>query len=60
MDFKQLAIAATAGGTILLTGVVFTGSVNLADIKNYGFGWADRVNTSVNETTEMIQKVQPL
>ena len=56
MGFKELAIAATAGGSILLTGVVFTGSVNLADIKAYGFGWADRVNTAVNETTEMIEK----
>ena len=56
MDFKQLAITATLGGSILLTGVVFTGSVNLADIKNYGFGWADRLNTSVNETKDMLQK----
>ena len=56
MGFKELAIAATAGGTILLTGVVFSGSVNLADIKNYGFGWTEKLNTSINETKDMLNK----
>ena len=56
MDFKTLAITATAAGSILMTGVVFSGSVNLTDIKNYGFGWTEKLNTSINETKDMLNK----
>ena len=38
MDFKTLAIGATAAGTILLSGLTFSGTINLSDIKNIGWG----------------------
>lgn len=56
MDFKALALTATLGGTVLFTGLTFTGTINLGDIKSKGFGWADKVTTSVNETKDMLAK----
>jgi outer membrane murein-binding lipoprotein Lpp len=56
MDFKTLAISATAAGTILLSGLTFTGTINLADIKNLGWGWTEKLNTAVNETKDMAAK----
>lgn len=56
MDFKSMAIASTLAGSVLLSGLTFTGAVNLQDIKNMGFGWADKVSTSVNETKDMLSK----
>ena len=44
MDFKTLAISATLGGTILLCGLTFTGTLNLTDIKNFGADWASKIH----------------
>jgi outer membrane murein-binding lipoprotein Lpp len=52
-DFKTLAIGATVAGSVLLTGLTFTGTINLTDIKTKGFDWADKVSQAVTETQEM-------
>jgi outer membrane murein-binding lipoprotein Lpp len=56
MDFKTAAITATAAGTILLSGLTFSGTINLSDIKNIGWGWTEKLNTAVNETKDMAAK----
>lgn len=56
MDFKSLAISATLAGSVLMTGAVFTGSLNLDDIKNKGLDWASKVTSSVDETKQMLDK----
>ncbi len=56
MDFKALALASTLGGTVLLSGLTWSGAVNLQDIKNMGFGWGDKVVSSVNETKDMLNR----
>ena len=56
MDFKTLAIGATAAGTILLSGLTFSGTINLADIKNIGWGWTEKLNEAVNQTKDMANK----
>jgi chromosome segregation ATPase len=56
MDFKTMAITATLGGTILLSGLTFTGTLDLADIKGFGTSWADKVTQAVNNSKDMASK----
>ena len=56
MDFKTMAITATLGGTILLSGLTFTGALDLADIKGFGTSWADKVTQAVNNSKDMASK----
>ena len=56
MNFKTLAITATAAGTILLSGLTFTGTLNLTDIKNFGTDWANKVSSAVENSKNMASK----
>jgi chromosome segregation ATPase len=56
MDFKQLAITATLGGTILLSGLTFTGTIDLQDIKGFGQDWATKLTQAVNNSKDMASK----
>ena len=56
INFKTAAIAATASGTILLSGLTFTGTLNLTDIKNMGWGWAEKVGVAVEETQKIADR----
>lgn len=56
MDFKTMAITATLGGTILLSGLTFTGHIDLADIKGFGQDWANKLTQAVNNSKDMASK----
>jgi chromosome segregation ATPase len=56
MDFKTMAITATLGGTILLSGLTFTGTLNLTDIKNFGTDWASKITQAVDNSKDMASK----
>lgn len=56
MDFKTMAISATLAGSVLLTGLTFSGTINLSEIKERGFDWADKVGLSVQESKDMLSK----
>jgi SMC interacting uncharacterized protein involved in chromosome segregation len=56
MDFKAMALTATLGGTVLLSGLTFTGALDLTDIKNKGFEWGNKVSLAVDETKQMASK----
>jgi uncharacterized protein YoxC len=56
MDWKAWAIAATTAGTVAISGLTFTGTIDLDSIKNKAFGWAANVTTSVDSTKAMLDK----
>ena len=56
MDFKSMAIASTLAGSVLLTGLTFSGTINLDDIKSKGLDWANKVETSVTGSKDMLAK----
>jgi predicted nuclease with TOPRIM domain len=56
MDFKTMAISATLGGTILLSGLTFTGHIDLQDIKGFGADWANKLTTAVQNSKDMASK----
>jgi outer membrane murein-binding lipoprotein Lpp len=56
MDFKAMALTATLGGTVLLSGLTFTGALDLTDIKGFGSEWANKITLAVNETKAMSEK----
>ena len=56
MDFKTIAITATLGGTILLSGLTFTGTIDLQDIKGFGQDWANKLTQAVNNSKDMASK----
>ena len=56
MGFKEMAIASTLGGTILLSSLTFTGTLNLTDIKNFGTDWASKITQAVENSKEMTSK----
>lgn len=56
MDFKTMAVAATLGGSVLLSGLTFSGTINLGDIKTKGLDWANKVSLVSDETQEMLEK----
>jgi peptidoglycan hydrolase CwlO-like protein len=56
MDFKTMAITATLGGTILLSGLTFTGHIDLQDIKGFGADWANKLTQAVQNSKDMASK----
>lgn len=56
MDWKAWAITATLGGTIALSTLTFTGTLNLTDIKNFGTDWASKITQAVENSKEMTSK----
>jgi predicted nuclease with TOPRIM domain len=56
MDFKTMAITATLGGSILLSGLTFTGVIDLAEIKGFGQDWANKLTQAVNNSKDMASK----
>jgi uncharacterized protein YoxC len=56
MDFRSTALSATLAGSVLMTGLTYTGTVDLGAIKDKAFGWATNVNTSVESTKAMLDK----
>lgn len=56
MGFKTMAISATAAGTILLSGLTFTGTIDLGDIKGFGQDWASKLTQAVDNSKEMASK----
>lgn len=56
MDFRAMALSATLAGSVLLTGLTYTGTIDLNSIKSKAFGWATNVNTSVDSTKAMLDK----
>jgi outer membrane murein-binding lipoprotein Lpp len=56
MDFKSMAISATLAGSVLMTGLTYTGTVDLGAIKDKAMNWATNVNTSVGSTQAMLDK----
>ena len=43
MGLKTMTIAGVLGGSLLLSGLTFTGTLNLTDIKNFGTDWANKL-----------------
>lgn len=56
MDFKTMAVTATLGGTILLSGLTFTGTIDLASIKGFGQDWASKITQAVDNSKQMASK----
>jgi uncharacterized protein YoxC len=55
-DWKTMALGLTATGTVLISGLTFTGAIDLDKIRNTAQGWASNINTSVDETSQMLEK----
>lgn len=56
MDFRSLALSATLAGSVLLTGLTWSGALNLTDIKSSAFDWANKVGLAVDGSVQMKDK----
>lgn len=57
MNFKTMALNATLAGTVMASGIVmYTGTDGLNSIKNTVMEWANKISTSVDNSTAMLDK----
>ena len=56
MDFRSLALSATLAGSVLLTGLTWSGAINLTNIKNDAMDWANKVGLAVDGSVQMKDK----
>ena len=53
MGLKTMTIAGVLGGSLLLSGLTFTGTLNLTDIKNFGTDWANKLTLAVDNSKDL-------
>ena len=56
MGLKTMTIAGVLGGSLLLSGLTFTGTLNLTDIKNFGTDWAQKLTQAVDNSKDLASK----